>query len=295
MEIAIVDFFMGLKNSVCDLLFSFTNFLGEEGFVYFVFMLIYWLVSKERALKFGSMYLISVGVNNLLKVTFRRTRPHNLQGHGYAFPSGHSQGYGFTAASIYQECKHNDFPKSKRWKIEILLELFIAGILVGMGRMYFGMHYLSDVIAGLVIGVSVAMALYGLYEIIGNKTKLQTWKVVVCLLPVMVAFYFVITFTKLINYRAVYKLYSVLGFAFGVSLGYLLDHFKIKAKIEGDFYNKLKKTVLGTLLMGGAYFIIVTNLTNIYLVPFIFMIFGFVAVAVMPNVLNKTFVVDKEK
>ena len=294
MEIAIVDFFMGLKNSVLDLVFSFTNFLGTEGFVFFVFMIMYWTVSKERAFRFGTIYLISVAINNILKVSSRRQRPHNMQGHGYSFPSGHSQGYSATATLIYLEAKKNNFPNSKRWKIEFVLELVIAGVLVGIGRMYFGMHYLSDVIAGLLLGIAVVSACDLVFNVISSKWKINTFKILLYSLPVMLALYFVFTFTGIINYRGIYKLYAVLGFAFGASAGYLLDKTKIKTAIEGDFSNRLKKASLGTLIMGFAYFFIKTELQNIYFVPLAYMLFGFVAVALIPNILNKTFVY-KEK
>ena len=289
MEIAIVDFFMSLKNSVLDILFSFTNFLGTEGFVYFVFMIIYWIVGKERAFRFGSIYLISVAINTIFKNSFRRIRPHNSQGHGYSFPSGHSQGYSATAALIYLEAKRYNFPKEKRWKVEFILELIIAGVLVGIGRMYFGMHYLSDIIAGIILGIAVVSAFDLIFNAISEKWNIKTYKIILVSLPVMLALYFVFTFTSLIEFRAIYKLYSVLGFAFGASLGYILDHFKINAPIEGDFANKLKKASLGTFILGFVYFIIKNEIQNIYFVPLAYLIFGFVSVAVMPNILNKTF------
>ncbi len=294
MELKIVDFFMSWANPVLDLIFSFTNFLGEDGFAIFVFVLIYWLSSKERAFRFGSIYLISVGINTGLKSIFARPRPHNLKGHGYSFPSGHSQGYSVVASQIYLECKNNQFPKQKKWKIEILLELIIVGLLVGMGRMYFGRHYLSDVIAGLTLGVAVAYLFDGIFNLINEKFKINIKKLLLIALPIILAIYFVITFTSLINYRSIFKLYSVTGFSFGAILGYFMDKYALKSKIEGDFINRLKKTLFGLLITGALYFVIKTKISNIYFVPLMFVIFAFFSVGIMPTLLNKTFVVKKE-
>ena len=294
MELKIVDFFMSLKTSFLDALFTFTNFLGEAGFAFFVFLLLYWLFSKEKAFKFGLIYLISVGINNLLKIAFKRERPHNLLNNGYSFPSGHAQGYSVVVSQIYLECKANDFPKSKRWKLEILIEMVIAGLLVGIGRMYFGMHYLSDVVAGLVLGVAIALSCTAICNFIAQKYNIKLWKILICLMPLLLVVYFTVTFTSIIQYRAIYDIYAVLGFIFGASAGYLLDCFKLKSAIEGDYKNRLKKASLGTLLMGLIYFIIKTKVDNIYFVPLVYLIFGFVGVAIMPVVLNKTFVYKKE-
>ncbi len=294
MELKIVDFFMSLSNPILDVLFTFTNFLGEEGFFFFAFIVIYWMSSKERAFRFGSIYLVSVGVNTGLKHIFARPRPHNLQGHGYSFPSGHSQGYSVNATQIYLECKRNNFPKSKKWRVEILMELIITGILVGIGRMYFGRHFLSDVIAGLTFGIIVALLMEIIYNFVSLKWKINATKLIFSILPITIVAYFCITFTGLISSRSIYMLYSVTGFVFGVTLGYFADKFLFQTKIEGNFLNRLKKVLLGTMMMGFLYFLIKSEITNIYWVPFAYMIWGLFGVGIMPFVLNKTFVVKGE-
>ncbi len=294
MELQIVDFFTSWSNSVLDALFSFTNFLGETGFFFFVFMIMYWVVSKDRAFRFASIYIISAGINTAFKNIFARPRPHDLKGYGYSFPSGHAQGYAVNATLIYNECKINDFPKEKKWKTEIILELIIAGVLVCIGRMYFGMHYLSDVLMGIVLGICVACVMDIIYNQISQKFKVNTSKILAFMLIPLLAMYFVVTFTSLINHRSAYTIYSVTGFMFGSILGYFVDKYLLKTQIEGNFANRCKKIFLGTLMMGFAYFFIVTKINNIYFIPLAFMFLGFASTGIMPFVLNKTFVVKGE-
>lgn len=93
--------------------------------------------------------------NGFLKELFKRQRPDILplieQG-GYSFPSGHSMGsfifYGALSFMLFRLLKG-------KWKNVIAAVL--AGcmiLLVGLTRIYLGVHYPSDVIAGFSIGAA---------------------------------------------------------------------------------------------------------------------------------------------
>ncbi|OMP66095.1 phosphatase PAP2 family protein [Domibacillus epiphyticus] len=93
--------------------------------------------------------------NSLLKEFFKRQRPDVLplieQG-GYSFPSGHSMGsfifYGAVSFMLFRLIKG-------KWKKTIAA--LAAGsivILIGLTRIYLGVHYPSDVIAGFSIGAA---------------------------------------------------------------------------------------------------------------------------------------------
>ncbi|OLN22504.1 hypothetical protein BTO30_09365 [Domibacillus antri] len=93
--------------------------------------------------------------NGLLKELFKRQRPDILplieQG-GYSFPSGHSMGsfifYGALSFMLFRLLKG-------KWKK--MIGAAAAGcmiILVGLTRIYLGVHYPSDVIAGFSIGAA---------------------------------------------------------------------------------------------------------------------------------------------
>ena len=105
---------------------------------------------KETILLFFTLLLTSYSTD-YLKVFFHRSRPllGVFQGLNYSFPSGHSSIamalYGFL---IYLVFNYSD-NKYKKF-LYLLLGLMIAAI--GFSRMYLGVHYLSDVLAGYLVG-----------------------------------------------------------------------------------------------------------------------------------------------
>lgn len=71
---------------------------------------------------------------------------------GYSFPSGHSMVsmafYGFLIYLIYNNIKN----KYIKWILICSLSILI--ILIGISRIYLGVHYTSDVLAGFLISIS---------------------------------------------------------------------------------------------------------------------------------------------
>ena len=71
---------------------------------------------------------------------------------GYSFPSGHSMAsmafYGFFVYLVYKNVKN----KYAKWSLITVLSLLI--ILIGLSRVYLGVHYLSDVLGGFLVTIS---------------------------------------------------------------------------------------------------------------------------------------------
>ena len=103
---------------------------------------------------FFSINVITVWIfNEILKLIFRRERPNIklLKVRGYSLPSGHAMVFmAYSVISIYFLVSR--FHTS--WYIYLAsLAIFILNILVGLSRVYFRVHYLSDVIAGWYAGL----------------------------------------------------------------------------------------------------------------------------------------------
>jgi membrane protein YqaA with SNARE-associated domain/membrane-associated phospholipid phosphatase len=88
-------------------------------------------------------------LSELLKATFHRHRPGLpwlAPATGYSFPSGHTlislALYGFLA---YLVIRHSEWP---RWRIWLAGGLVLLPVLIGISRVYLGVHYPSDVLAG---------------------------------------------------------------------------------------------------------------------------------------------------
>lgn len=134
------------------------SFLGSTEFLFAfgTILVIAFFVTKHyrRAITFSVTTLGAALLIALLKLAFRRPRPEpffeTLLPDSFSFPSGHSLGsfcfYGAVAAIIVNRL-------SNRWLK--LLTLIIAAaliLLIGVSRVYLGVHYPSDVLAGFIIG-----------------------------------------------------------------------------------------------------------------------------------------------
>ena len=98
-------------------------------------------------------FAVAIGqaVLNILKVIFQRPRPETeMFVFGSSFPSGHV----FSAIVIYGFCIYLTFRfinnAAVKWIVATLLALLI--FLIGFSRVYLGVHWLSDVLAGYATG-----------------------------------------------------------------------------------------------------------------------------------------------
>ncbi|MCX7834217.1 MAG: phosphatase PAP2 family protein [Ignavibacteria bacterium] len=83
----------------------------------------------------------------------------------YSFPSGHASISFCLATSI--SLRYPDKPL-------LIAGLYTYSTVVAFGRIYIGVHYPSDVLAGAIIGTSYALLIYSLRkEIIGNFDKIN--------------------------------------------------------------------------------------------------------------------------
>lgn len=110
--------------------------------------------NKKSAMVASNVVLCSV-INTIIKHIFVRPRPVGIklipQG-GYSFPSGHSMmAVAFYGLLIYLIWKSK---WKKVWKIFTTILLSIMILLIGISRIYLGVHFASDVIAGFAIALS---------------------------------------------------------------------------------------------------------------------------------------------
>jgi undecaprenyl-diphosphatase len=127
-----------------------------------------WLLWQRRwstAMAIGGIFLVAKLLETGLKVSFERARPtvvpHLTEAGGYSFPSGHTMTavitYGLLAAVLMSHLRGR-----ARYVPPMVAALVIAA--VGFSRVYLGVHYLTDVLAGtLVAGVCLILALSALF------------------------------------------------------------------------------------------------------------------------------------
>ncbi len=120
-----------------------------------VLIVLAFILFKDKRLALGVlMALIFSVVSNLaLKSFFSRERPLEfmlIDESGYSFPSGHSMVsiafYGFLIYLCYK------LIKNKKLKVIAIFSLSLIIALIAFSRLYLGVHYPTDVLAGLTSG-----------------------------------------------------------------------------------------------------------------------------------------------
>ncbi len=127
----------------------------------------YILKNKWFAIKVAALSLSSLGLLSILKNTFQRVRPIDPLVPGitnYSFPSGHSlmsvTFYGLLIYVAWHEIQN-------RW-VRVLSYVFLGLLIlsIAFSRIYLRVHYASDVLAGLAMGlIWVIVSLYILNKI----------------------------------------------------------------------------------------------------------------------------------
>lgn len=114
-----------------------------------VLVIIFW--KKIRKAFLINLILVFM-LNYILKLIFSRARPIDINiitETGYSFPSGHAMIslaiYGFLAYLLWE----SDY-KYKKIGVSLLVLLIV---LIGISRIYLGVHYTSDVIAGFIVSL----------------------------------------------------------------------------------------------------------------------------------------------
>lgn len=122
--------------------------------------------SKKYGLLISLNAILIFLINYVLKSIFTRPRPFDLMiifENGYSFPSGHAMvSLGFYGFIIYLI---NKFDLDKKTKVFFSGLLIILILLIGLSRIYLGVHYPSDVLAGYIISLAYLI----IYITIGEK------------------------------------------------------------------------------------------------------------------------------
>ncbi|MCI9017012.1 MAG: phosphatase PAP2 family protein [Clostridia bacterium] len=138
------------------LIFKIITNCSSAVFVLILTMLIVFIPKDKRYGKYITINLIIVTLlNQILKYIIQRPRPTEfriINESGYSFPSGHSMVsmafYGFIIYLVY----HNVENKKVKWFLCTILTMLIP--LIGISRIYLGVHYTSDVIGGFCLSMA---------------------------------------------------------------------------------------------------------------------------------------------
>ncbi|PVX44305.1 membrane-associated phospholipid phosphatase [Flavobacterium sp. 103] len=124
-------------------------------------------LTKKKAIFIGETFAASAFVSLALKSIVKRDRPYVtypeidnvVEESSYSFPSGHTSSAFATATSLSMA-----YPK---WYV--IAPSFLWAGAVGYSRLYLGVHYPTDVLAGALVGSGSAFLCYKLNKWINKK------------------------------------------------------------------------------------------------------------------------------
>ena len=170
LEFWILDGIQTLRTPAGDVLMPFITSFGNGGVIWIVLTVILLLIPKTRktGLILGAALILDgILCNLLLKNLMRRIRPCDINDavrllipypSDYSFPSGHTAVSFAAASALY-------FAGEKYlWKAALVLAAFIA-----FSRMYLYVHYPTDVLGGVVIGIIAGYLGYRLVKVLEDK------------------------------------------------------------------------------------------------------------------------------
>ncbi|MBP7735314.1 MAG: phosphatase PAP2 family protein [Spirochaetes bacterium] len=223
--------------------------LGSEIFYMAVIPVLYWCWDRRRAAYICAAYLTAMAVNDSMKCLFNNPRPdpaHLLPGiqemasryrpRGPGFPSGHAQGsvaFWGTLAVM-----------TRGGTMKALCALMI--ILVSYSRLYLAVHYLGDVLGGLVLGI-LCLAVIIPAAIIAEKYYRSISQIILITLLI------IIPITIFIFVAGDY-MNTTMGALSGFMVGVILAEEKIRFNPWNRLPIQLVKIVIGISVLGALRF-----------------------------------------
>jgi undecaprenyl-diphosphatase len=114
--------------------------------------------------------------NTLLKAYFERGRPtvvpHLVEEHSLSFPSGHSMVGAAAYLTLGALCAQVLTPR--REKVYVVGLAVIVAVAIGISRVYLGVHYPTDVLAGWAAGAAWAILCWGLAAWLQRRGTIST-------------------------------------------------------------------------------------------------------------------------
>ena len=187
-ELGFLKWLEGLRTSFLNTVFEGITLLGEETLIILLVVALWFAVDKKLAQQVFFVTATSLSVNGIIKNFAKVPRPFTKgvscvrpdTATGYAFPSGHTQGFA-TWSSFFAV-------KFKKTWLTILVAVLVG--LVAFSRLYLGAHYPSDVIVGVALGVGISILGNCFFERVKDVKKLY-FGTLLALTPFIIYFLFV--------------------------------------------------------------------------------------------------------
>ena len=172
MELQILDALQTIHNPVLDSLMCAITRLGDAGIFWILLCIVLLIVPKTRKsgiILMAALLVDLVVCNGILKPLLHRIRPFDVKTGiellvkrptDYSFPSGH------TAASFASVMALYLAGEKKIW-----IPSLVLAVLISFSRLYLYVHYPTDVLGGMVVGLAAGVLGYWLVKKVEELKK----------------------------------------------------------------------------------------------------------------------------
>lgn len=175
-EASIIEFLQGNIGAGWITVFQIITMLGSYLGIFITFLILF-IKNKKLSAVFLVTVVFALIFNSLLKMIVCRNRPFDDYStilnygneDGYSFPSGHCVCAGVISMFLF----YSILTSTKRMSTKILagIDGLLFCLLIALSRMVLGVHYLTDTLAGIIIGIIFAIGIILLYNMLRKKSK----------------------------------------------------------------------------------------------------------------------------
>jgi len=230
-----------------DFFFLITQ-LGGTLFIVVALLVAYWAYNKKGAIILTYVLIVSIISEYFLKVIIANERPPSSNWYpgvdppNYSTPSGHAQNsttfFGWLTARV------------KTWWIA-LISIILVG-LIGISRIYLGVHYLGDVLLGYGIGIVIVLVFVYLEK--PARDYLSRYNTEHLLVVFLVAGFLLTLIASLLPQPPNDNLGAYGGLTMGFAIGLILEMRFVNfttEPYEGQMWRLILRVLIGLLLVIG--------------------------------------------
>ena len=172
MELRFLDFLQTIHTPLLDKILAFITSLGNADIIWIVLAVVLLILPKTRKtgiIVAAALLMDLILCNLILKNLVARVRPYDVNTAiailikkplDFSFPSGH------TAASFAAMTALFLAKMKKAW-----IAALVLAVLIAFSRLYFYVHYPTDVLGGAVVGILSGIIGYAIVEKIDKRRK----------------------------------------------------------------------------------------------------------------------------
>jgi membrane-associated phospholipid phosphatase len=245
---------------------GFLQFISQLGlFEFYLAILpaIYWCLNKQLGVHLTYLVALSQFINDAFKHTLRQPRPYWLEPElglsteeSYGLPSGHVQ-----TAAVFYPIIAGWLRRRWLWLVAIFMILVMA-----LSRIYLGVHFVHDAAGGFLLALILLLG-YAVWRrtfaerlrkrILGQRLLLVT------LVPMLLAFLYLVAILLLgaaeqqpdwaasvtdAERASMENITTGIALLFGLGIGLVLESSRVRFKVEGTFWQRLGRYVLGMIV-----------------------------------------------